>query len=367
MQPLVKAIRFDRREAADHGRRPRLGERPRRRLRTARDPAKGASSPRCTRITSPTATSSVLGQDNRAGRSEGCRSSPASLGENDCAHGLHRRLHSLGRRATACPTSAGPVTRGTANRARAETELGGSRRPRVRMASAAPREPVIAHRTRSRRGCRDWPMRLTPHCPATRSAPTGTASALLRIQPGGPLLAPCTLELGEERVFMCCAGSGLLSRTTAARDRLRGRSRRHIVHVARERGAQRSWGGSDASTCSAFGTRVWARDMAPERPASCGWPPGRRFTSGTPPVGARARAQLPRPGPRPQNCRRPSQTRPRSWDGNRRVLGATGGSARTGLKHVLPLAGVAERGRTAPRPRRDLRDPPRLGHVTTRR
>ena len=176
------------------------------------------------------------------------------------------------------------------------------------------------------------PMRLTRVDLGDAIGSDRIGVALLKVQPGGRS-SPVHMELGEEEIFHVLRGSGLLWQDDGsgpiACEVGPGDT---IVHVA-ESEFHTLVGGPDGLEVLAFGQRVWATAtwlpragvvrMAATVDVSTGPHAWERES-------AAGELELPEPGPRPKNVV-PLADAPEIMDGTVRILGATGGSVRTGL------------------------------------
>ena len=165
--------------------------------------------------------------------------------------------------------------------------------------------------------------------------------ALLKVQPGGRS-SPVHCELAEEEIFYVLRGSGLLWQDDgsgpATCEVAPGDC---IVHVAEEQFHTLIAAG-DGLDVLAFGQRVWATAtwlpragvvrMAATVDVSTGPHPWEREA-------AAGELELPAPGPRPKNVVALADA-PAILEGAVRILGATGGSVRTGLNTFTQKPGA---------------------------
>jgi uncharacterized cupin superfamily protein len=153
--------------------------------------------------------------------------------------------------------------------------------------------------------------------------------ALLKIQPGFRS-SPVHMELGEEEVFHVIRGSGLLWQDDgdgpATCEVGPGDT---IVHVA-ETEFHTLIAGDDGLDVIAFGTRVWAHATWLPRAGVLRMAATVDVSTGPHPWEREPEIEVPHPGERPTNVV-PLADAPKIMDGTVRILGATGGSVRTGL------------------------------------
>jgi uncharacterized cupin superfamily protein len=191
---------------------------------------------------------------------------------------------------------------------------------------------VIAHWEVEGRFLESGPMRLTRIDLGDAIGSDRVGVALLKVQPGGRS-SPVHCELAEEEIFHVLRGSGLLWQDDGGgpvTDEVGPGDT--IVHVA-ESEYHTLIAGDAGLDVLAFGQRVWATAtwlpragvlrMAATVDVSTGPHPWEREA-------AAGELELPASGPRPKNVVSLDEA-PTILDGAVRILGATGGSVRTGL------------------------------------
>lgn len=179
------------------------------------------------------------------------------------------------------------------------------------------------------------PMRLTRVDIGNAIDSDRIGVALLKIQPGGRS-SPVHCELGEEEIFYVLRGSGLLYQ-----DEGDGPATCEIgpddciVHVAAMQ-FHTLIAGADGLDVLAFGERVWPTATWLPRAGVVRMDATVDVSTGPHPWEREASAgelELPEASPRPANVFALDDA-PTTMAGTVRILGATGGSVRTGLNHV---------------------------------
>jgi uncharacterized cupin superfamily protein len=183
------------------------------------------------------------------------------------------------------------------------------------------------------------PMRLTRIDLGEAIGSDRVGVALLRIQPGGRS-SPVHCELAEEEIFYVLRGSGLLYQDEGSEPITceigEGDT---IVHVA-EQQFHTLVGGPDGLDVLAFGQRAWATATWLPRAGVVRMSATVDVSGGPHPWQREADAgelELPEPGARPANVVALGDA-PVIVDGAVRILGATGGSVRTGLNTFTQTA-----------------------------
>ena len=192
---------------------------------------------------------------------------------------------------------------------------------------------MIAHWDEiDRRLLETGPMRLTRVDIGDAIGSDRIGVGLLEIQPGGRS-SPVHCELSEEEIFYVLRGSGLLWQDDGNGPvTCRVGPGDTIVHVA-ESEYHTLVAGPDGLDVLAFGQRVWATATWLPRAGVLRMAATVDVSDGPHPWQREADAgelELPPPGPPPKNVVALADA-PTTLDGAVRILGATGGSVRTGL------------------------------------
>jgi uncharacterized cupin superfamily protein len=176
------------------------------------------------------------------------------------------------------------------------------------------------------------PMRLTRVDLGDAIGSDRVGVALLKIQPGGRS-SPVHAELAEEEIFYVLRGSGVLWQDDGSGPLTcvvhEGDT---LVHVAATE-YHTLVAGDDGLDVLAFGQRVWATATSLPRAGVLRMDETVDQSTGPHPWEREAAAgelELPEPGPRPKNVVA-LRDAPVIMEGTVQILGATGGSVRTGL------------------------------------
>ncbi|HSS73434.1 MAG TPA: cupin domain-containing protein [Gaiellaceae bacterium] len=183
------------------------------------------------------------------------------------------------------------------------------------------------------------PMRLTRVDLGDAIGSDRIGVALLKIQPGGRS-SPVHAELAEEEIFYVLRGSGILWQDDGSGPATcEVREGDTIVHVAAME-YHTLVAGDDGLDVLAFGQRVWATATSLPRAGVLRMDETVDQSTGPHPWEREAAAgelELPELGPRPKNVVALADA-PVIIDGAVRILGATGGSVRTGLNTFTQTA-----------------------------
>ena len=183
------------------------------------------------------------------------------------------------------------------------------------------------------------PMRLTRVDLGDSIGSDRVGVALLKIQPGGRS-SPVHAELAEEEIFYVLRGSGILWQDDGSGPATcEVREGDTIVHVAATE-YHTLVAGDDGLDVLAFGERTWATATWLPRAGVLRMDATVDVSTGPHPWEREAAAgelELPEPGPRPKNVVALADA-PVIMDGTVQILGATGGSVRTGLNTFVQSA-----------------------------